>query len=79
MLVAILGVMKAGAGYLPIEPDAPADRVALHHRPTAARSCSSADGSDFGLPDVLRVASARLDARAACDPGSRARPSTSRT
>ncbi len=36
-LVAILGVLKAGAGYLPIEPDAPAERVALIMADSRAR------------------------------------------
>ncbi|WP_437715402.1 amino acid adenylation domain-containing protein [Sorangium sp. So ce448] len=39
MLVALLGVLKAGAAYLPIEPDHPADRIALvldEARPAAA-------------------------------------------
>ncbi|WP_190113396.1 non-ribosomal peptide synthetase, partial [Streptomyces cinnamoneus] len=28
MIVALLGVLKAGAGYLPVDPDYPADRIA---------------------------------------------------
>ena len=36
MLVAIYGVLKAGAAYLPLEPDAPPRRLAGHSRRSAA-------------------------------------------
>ncbi|HEY1552228.1 MAG TPA: amino acid adenylation domain-containing protein, partial [Kofleriaceae bacterium] len=55
MLVAIFGVMKAGAGYLPIEPEghgAPVDRVAGIIADSRARLLV-ADGTDFGLAEAL--------------------------
>ena len=52
LLVAILGVWKAGAGYLPIEPDAPTERVALIVDDSRARVLVSEVG-DFGLTGVL--------------------------
>ena len=30
MLVGLLGILKAGGAYLPLDPDYPAERLALH-------------------------------------------------
>ncbi len=52
LLVAIVGVLKAGAGYLPIDPEAPAERVALIIDDSRAKLLVS-DAGGFGLRDVL--------------------------
>jgi tyrocidine synthetase-3 len=49
LLVAILGVMRAGAGYLPIDPDAPAERVSALLADSRAR-CTIRD------PDLRALA-----------------------
>ena len=49
LLVAILGVLKAGAGYLPIDPEAPVERVALIIDDSRAKLLVS-DAGGFGLP-----------------------------
>jgi tyrocidine synthetase-3 len=52
LLVAILGVMKAGAGYLPIEPDAPAERATAILEDSGARLLV-ADGAAFAAREVV--------------------------
>ena len=74
LYVAILGVLKAGAGYLPIEPDTPVERVATIVADSRAKLLVS-DGGDFGLPGVL--AWSALDfTRTPRELGKRARPDT---
>ncbi|MBF0545767.1 MAG: amino acid adenylation domain-containing protein [Candidatus Riflebacteria bacterium] len=49
ILVGILGIMKAGAGYLPIDPDSPQDRVQLMLKDSGARmlvTCDQAFGTE---------------------------------
>ena len=52
LLVAMVGIWKAGAGYLPIEVDAPVERVAGIVDDSRARLVIS-QGGDFGLTNVL--------------------------
>ena len=39
MVVGLLGILKAGGAYLPLDPDYPAERLALCWRMRAARWC----------------------------------------
>ncbi|MEV4139311.1 non-ribosomal peptide synthase/polyketide synthase [Dactylosporangium sp. NPDC049742] len=50
MVVALLGVLKAGAAYLPIDPDLPAERVAFMTADAAYVVTAETDAS--GLPPV---------------------------
>jgi amino acid adenylation domain-containing protein len=50
-LAAILGVLKAGAGYVPIDPTYPADRIAFMVADSRA-DLLLVDGSATGLPPV---------------------------
>ena len=55
ILVAVIGIMKAGAGYLPLEPDAPEERASGTIDDSGAKLLVT-DGVTFGLPSakVLR-------------------------
>ncbi|MFF9690842.1 amino acid adenylation domain-containing protein [Streptomyces sp. NPDC014623] len=52
LMVALLGVHKAGAAYLPVDLDYPADRVASMLADSGARTVVTTDGSAGRLPDV---------------------------
>ncbi len=41
IVVALLGIVKAGGAYLPLDVEYPPERLAFMIRPTAARACSS--------------------------------------
>ncbi|MFI0348969.1 amino acid adenylation domain-containing protein [Actinomadura sp. 9N407] len=61
IVVALLGVLKAGAAYVPIDPEYPAERIAdLLNDCRPARTLRPGDAADAGGPDH--------------DPGRRARP-----
>ena len=72
VLVGILGVIKAGAGYLPIDPEAPPERVALIMEDSQARVLVSQAGT-FGLPDKV-LAWDSIDWTRAAEVTSRATP-----
>nr|AJV88375.1 MfnC [Streptomyces drozdowiczii] len=62
LVVAVLGVLKSGAGYLPVDPDYPADRIAAMLA-DARPACVLADRSVAGtLPDVTPGTLMVLDA-----------------
>ncbi|MCT4351664.1 amino acid adenylation domain-containing protein [Streptomyces sp. Je 1-79] len=52
LMVALLGVHKAGAAYLPLDLDYPADRVAFMLADSGARTVVTTTGSAGRLPDV---------------------------
>ena len=66
VLTAVLGVWKAGAAYLPIEPDQPAERIGFLLEDSAAAVLIGGDGLLGELPAGLH-AHARLGRRS--DPG----------
>ena len=73
LLVAMIGIWKAGAGYLPIETDAPAERVAVIVEDSRARLVLSQNG-DYGLANA--VAWDAIDFTARVDVAARATPRT---
>ncbi|MEM9477834.1 MAG: amino acid adenylation domain-containing protein [Pseudomonadota bacterium] len=62
-IVAIIAVLKSGAAYLPIEPDAPADRVACMVADAAPVVTICTPDAEVGLaPVTLRPGTAETDA-----------------
>ncbi|WP_026314150.1 non-ribosomal peptide synthetase [Actinomadura flavalba] len=53
LVVAILAVLKAGAAYVPVDPDYPADRVAHMLADSAPVVAITASGADAALPEGL--------------------------
>ncbi|WP_020722882.1 non-ribosomal peptide synthetase [Actinomadura atramentaria] len=53
LVVAILGVLKAGAAYVPVDPDYPADRIAYMLADAAPALAVTVPGADAALPDGL--------------------------
>ncbi|WP_326824283.1 non-ribosomal peptide synthetase/MFS transporter [Streptosporangium sp. NBC_01756] len=53
LAVAVLGVLKAGAAYLPLDPDHPADRLAYVLSDAGARAVVTTAGLRDRLPDDL--------------------------
>ncbi|WP_433362638.1 non-ribosomal peptide synthetase/MFS transporter [Streptosporangium sp. CA-115845] len=51
--VAVLGVLKAGAAYLPLEPDHPGDRIAYVLSDAGARAAVTTSGLRDRLPEGL--------------------------
>ena len=78
MIVGILGILKAGGCYVPIDPAYPADRIAFMVEQTGAPVAVTHRGYDSHFPaDVTRV---RLDDdRAALDRESATRPKPNAT
>ncbi|ATZ23947.1 Tyrocidine synthase 3 [Streptomyces lavendulae subsp. lavendulae] len=70
-LVAVLGVLKAGAAYLPLDPEAPADRMAHQLADSAARVLVTQEHHLAGAPAAeIRTVCADRDAAAiAARPG----------
>jgi natural product biosynthesis luciferase-like monooxygenase protein len=52
LLVATLGVLKAGAAYVPLDPDFPADRIALMVADSSARVIVTQPGLADALPET---------------------------
>ncbi|PSL45611.1 non-ribosomal peptide synthase protein (TIGR01720 family)/amino acid adenylation domain-containing protein [Chitinophaga niastensis] len=75
MMVGILGILKAGAAYVPIEPDFPAERIQYMLSDTHATIIVSNDNSREVLPegDAIQIISLDEEAIVACD---RAAPGT---
>ncbi|GLZ32188.1 hypothetical protein Lesp02_43760 [Lentzea sp. NBRC 105346] len=64
LIIALLAVGKAGAAYLPVDPDYPADRIAYmleDARPALALVDDGADAIIAGLSDVPRLALGTTD------------------
>ncbi|MER5774144.1 amino acid adenylation domain-containing protein [Streptomyces sp. NPDC002039] len=57
LVVAILAVLKAGAAYLPLDPDYPAERLAFMIQDSAPTVLLTAQGPDSAVPgeDVPRI------------------------
>ncbi|HZG42400.1 MAG TPA: amino acid adenylation domain-containing protein, partial [Longimicrobium sp.] len=64
MMVALLGILKAGAAYVPLDPAYPADRLAYMLENSAARVLITQQGVDEALPAVGAVV-VRVDGDAA--------------
>ncbi|MFC8867919.1 amino acid adenylation domain-containing protein [Streptomyces sp. NPDC057148] len=52
LLVGLLGVLKAGGGYVPVDPDYPAERIELLLRESGARAVVTAAKAADRLPPV---------------------------
>ncbi|MFG3039424.1 amino acid adenylation domain-containing protein [Streptomyces sp. NPDC048330] len=52
LMVSLLGVLKAGAAYLPVDLDYPADRVAFMLADSGARTVVTTDAAAGRLPDL---------------------------
>ncbi|MEW2635626.1 amino acid adenylation domain-containing protein [Streptomyces sp. NPDC048389] len=61
LMVALLGVHKAGAAYLPVDLDYPADRVAFMLGDSGARTVVTTAESTGRLPDVPGLEHVRVD------------------
>ncbi|WP_394834947.1 amino acid adenylation domain-containing protein [Pendulispora rubella] len=75
MMIGILGIMKAGAGYLPIDPEAPRERVALMVADSNARFLV-AESETFGLEPELVIRWDSIDWTASVAFESRAEPTS---
>jgi amino acid adenylation domain-containing protein len=74
MVIALLGVLKAGGAYLPLDPEQPRDRLAYMLRDAGARVLVSRAGLAEGLEErraavLLDAHREVLEAREATDPG----------
>ncbi|WP_425424389.1 amino acid adenylation domain-containing protein [Streptomyces lushanensis] len=67
LMVALLGVLKSGAAYLPLDPDHPADRVARMLADSGARTVVTVAGSASRLPRTEGLTALVLDAPEAAD------------
>ncbi len=61
-LTALLGILKAGAGYVPLDPALPAERLSFMIDDTGMRVLLTDDPSRAGIPDVAGVTVASVDA-----------------
>ncbi len=61
-LAALLGTWKAGAGYVPLDPALPAERLAFMISDTGMRILITDDQSRASVPDVAGVTVVSLDA-----------------
>ncbi|WP_052707349.1 non-ribosomal peptide synthetase [Streptomyces rubellomurinus] len=67
LVVALLAVLKAGAAYLPIDPDYPADRIAYMLRDAAPTLLLTATGVELTVPEDVEVPRLDLDAADTAD------------
>jgi amino acid adenylation domain-containing protein len=68
LVVAALGVLKAGAAYLPLDPENPPDRLAYLCQDAGARIVISAGDTASHLPDMVEVVAAIDDGAPARSP-----------
>ncbi|MGW6458142.1 amino acid adenylation domain-containing protein, partial [Streptomyces sp. NPDC055078] len=61
LMTALLGVLKSGAAYLPIDPDYPADRVAHMLTDSGATTVITTAETERGLPEVPGLTALVLD------------------
>jgi amino acid adenylation domain-containing protein len=61
-LAALLGILKAGGGYVPLDPALPAERLAFMINDTAMTVILTEDRSRASVPDVAGVTVISLDA-----------------
>jgi amino acid adenylation domain-containing protein len=61
-LAALLGILKAGGGYVPLDPALPAQRLAFMISDTGMRVVLTDDQSQASVPDVAGVTVVSLDA-----------------
>jgi amino acid adenylation domain-containing protein len=61
-LAALLGILKAGAGYVPLDPALPAERLAFMINDTGMTVILTDDQSQASVPDVAGVTVVSLDA-----------------
>lgn len=61
MMVALLGILKAGAAYVPMDPTYPAERLAIILEDTRARIIVTVSGLRSKLPSGLNIVCADLD------------------
>ncbi len=61
-LAALLGILKAGAGYVPLDPALPDERLAFMINDTGMRVLLTDDRSRASVPDVAGVTVVSLDA-----------------
>ncbi|MBT2235813.1 non-ribosomal peptide synthetase, partial [Nonomuraea sp. NEAU-A123] len=71
LVVALLGVLKAGAAYLPVDPEYPAERVRMLLEDAGARWLITGGGVRPGLPEGVQVVDLDDPAVAAGLPGGR--------
>ncbi|MEV7938250.1 amino acid adenylation domain-containing protein [Kitasatospora sp. NPDC088264] len=70
LVVALLGVQKAGAGYLPLDPDYPVERLRATIEDAAPRLVVTDDSARAALPDGVET----LPVDGADEPADRTRP-----
>ena len=61
MMIGILGILKAGAAYVPMEPDFPEERKAFILEDTEARMVVSSTQSSYTLPAIDGIEIIEID------------------
>ncbi|MGW6010603.1 amino acid adenylation domain-containing protein [Streptomyces sp. NPDC055210] len=74
LMVALLGVLKSGAAYLPVDVDYPADRVTHMLTDSGATTVVTTSGTAHRLPEIPGLAPLLVDAPADEQPETTERP-----